>query len=193
MNEDTGTGLKGLEARRREELLRRAASFLASNPHATTAQIAPALELSRATLHRYFGRREALVATVLERADEALLEATTRARLTDGEHLKALHRLIDELWDSAPYMTVLYEIHGGAEMNSQTSAWDEADRRIIAFFDAGKQAAVFVPDLTASWMAEALYSLVLAGEWSVREGRSAPRDAASFIHRLFTGGAVLRG
>lgn len=180
-----------LSAGRREVLLREAASVLAKSPLASMSQIAHALSLSRATLHRYVGRRENLIAILLAKADEVTLEAATRAELTGDDHHEALDRLIGELQACAPFIAMLYAIHVDVDRIPDSPAFDEADRQIMAFFERGQRAHHFAPHLTAAWLSEALYSLILAGEWSVQTGRCARHDLPSLVGGLFTHGAVV--
>jgi AcrR family transcriptional regulator len=168
-------------------MLHDAASYLTRSPNANLAEIATACGVSRATLHRYFPGRQALIDALLERADRSLAEATARADLTSGDHVEALRRLIDEFAACAPFSTLLYTISKEGE-DADSDAWDDADEMIIAFFESGQRARRFAPNFTAAWMTEALYSLITAGEWAVLSGRMARRDSAKQIHEIFLHG-----
>lgn len=172
---------------RREAMLRDAAGFLARSPNANLVEIAAACGVSRATLHRYFPGRDALVEALLERADSFVREAATRADLTRGDHVEALRRLIAAFGDSAPFTALLYTL-SKEDDDASDQAWTEADRMIISFFEDGQRAQVFAPNITATWMAEAFYALTAAGEWAIISGRTARRDAPTMIEHV-----LLRG
>lgn len=173
---------------RREAILHGAASQLSRNPHASTAEIASACRVSRATLHRYFPGRESLVSALLERADQEILDAAVRADLTRGDHVQALGRLIDEFETRSPFTTLLYALSKDEGDGADSEAWTEADRLIIAFFDDGKRAHRFSPQFSATWMTEAFYALTAAGEWAVASGRSARQETPSLIRDLLLHG-----
>jgi TetR/AcrR family transcriptional repressor of mexCD-oprJ operon len=176
---------------RREAMLRAAAGYLSRRPNANLAEVATAAGISRATLHRHFAGKSALVGALLERAEQSLREAATRADLERGDHHEALRRLIREFDACAPFIAMLYTFSKEGDDDTVSAAWEAADRMIVAFFEDGQRAHRFSPSIPATWMAEAFYALNEAGEWAVASGRTARRDTPALIHRLLLDGVGL--
>ncbi|MFQ2879925.1 helix-turn-helix domain-containing protein, partial [Mycobacterium sp. MS3] len=76
----------------REHLLRAAAEVVSRRPNATQDEIAVAVGVSRATLHRHFAGREALFEALDRLAISQLREALDASRWHDGEPTDALRR-----------------------------------------------------------------------------------------------------
>lgn len=171
-----------------DRLLRIAAGVLARSPSARTEDIAQALGLSRATLHRRFGRRDDLVATVRAHAEEQVWAVPSRAELERGEAGEALLRLLDALQDCAPFLAFLYDAVFEDAAAEQDPVWEETDQQILDFFARGQEAGAFRAELSPAWMSEAIYALAAAGEWSVLSGRIPRDEVARQVSELFLGG-----
>src|SRR5690349_9858841 len=92
----------------REHVLRTAAALLTRKSTATMDEVAKAAGISRATLHRHFAGRDALVRAleVLGIAEcEAALDA---ARLDEGTAGEAVRRLVSEIRPAAGLLAFLY-------------------------------------------------------------------------------------
>ena len=81
----------------REQLLRAAADFLGRRPNATQDEIAAAVGVSRATLHRHFAGRAALLEALDELAVAQMDQALKTARLQEDSAIEALRRLVTVL------------------------------------------------------------------------------------------------
>src|SRR5246500_2289741 len=92
----------------RELVLRLAADFLSPRPHATQDEIAAAVGVSRATLHRYFAGRAALLEALDQLAVAQMREALKTARWQDGSAVEALQRLVTACEPVSGYLTLLY-------------------------------------------------------------------------------------
>src|ERR1700761_9562522 len=78
----------------RESMLRIAADFLARRPNATQDEIAAAVGVSRATLHRYFSGRAALLEALDQFATAHLRAALKASRGQENSAATALRRLV---------------------------------------------------------------------------------------------------
>ena len=78
----------------REDLLRAAADYLGRRPNATQDEIASAVGVSRATLHRHFAGRSALMTALEELAIAEMSEVLATVRLHEGPADEALRRLV---------------------------------------------------------------------------------------------------
>lgn len=176
----------------RDHVLRSAAALLTRKSTATMDEVARAAGISRATLHRQFAGRDALVraleALCIEEC-EAALDAT---RLDEGTAQEALRRLVKELERVAGLLAFLYTENQLFEGEGQNEGWARLDARMAALFRRGQEGGEFRIDLSPSWLTEALYGLMASGAWAVTEGRVAAKDFHYMIVELLLGGALRR-
>src|SRR5690606_17914909 len=92
----------------RDQLLRAAADFLGRRPNATQDEIAAAVGVSRATLHRHFAGRPALMAALEELAITEMRSVLDTVRLDEGTATAALRRLVSACEPVSPYLALLY-------------------------------------------------------------------------------------
>ena len=173
----------------REEVLRSAAALLTRKSTATMDEVARAAGIGRATLHRHFAGREALVRALEElgiREFEAALDA---AALDEGSCEEALRRLIAAVEPSAGLLSFLVTENQLFEGDAMNEGWNRLDARVAAFFRRGQERGEFRIDLTPAWLTEALYGLVSTGAWAVQAGRIAGQDFPYMIAELLLGGA----
>src|SRR3954447_24906396 len=92
----------------RDHVLRTAAALLTRKSTATMDEVAKAAGISRATLHRQFAGRDALV-RALESLGIAECEAALdAARLDEGTASEAVRRLVSEIQPAAGLLAFLY-------------------------------------------------------------------------------------
>ncbi|TDL12227.1 TetR/AcrR family transcriptional regulator [Mycolicibacterium obuense] len=171
----------------REDLLRAAADYLGRRPNATQDEIASAVGVSRATLHRHFSGRAALMAALEELAIREMSEVLAAVRLHEGPADDALRRLVMACEPIAPYLALLYS-QSQDDVTACIEVWDEVDGAISELFLRGQRDGLFRPDLPAAWLTEPFYSLVAATDWSIRAGRVAARDGTRLIIDLLLNG-----
>jgi TetR/AcrR family transcriptional regulator, mexCD-oprJ operon repressor len=172
----------------RDGLLRAAADFLGRRPNATQDEIAVAVGVSRATLHRHFAGKPALMEALDTLAMDQMRDALKTARLTEDSATEALRRLVTACRPVSPYLALLYSQSQEIDMDQSLQGWAEIDNEISALFQRGQQAGEFRHDLTAAWLTEALYSLVAGAAWALRVGRVAGRDFDRMIIELLLHG-----
>ncbi|NEA63079.1 TetR/AcrR family transcriptional regulator [Streptomyces sp. SID12488] len=176
----------------REHVLRSAAALLARKSTSTMDEVAKAAGISRATLHRLFAGRDALVRALEELGIEECESALTAARLGDGTAQEAVRRLVRDLEPAAGLLAFLYTENQLFEGEEQHAGWARIDTAIAALFRRGQQGGEFRIDLTPAWLTEALYGLMASGAWAVSEGRVAAKDFNHMIVELLLGGALRR-
>jgi TetR/AcrR family transcriptional regulator, mexCD-oprJ operon repressor len=172
----------------RDELLRAAADFLGRRPNATQDEIAAAIGVSRATLHRHFSGRLALTEALEDLAIMEMRKVLKTVRLQDGSATEALRRLVSACQPVSPYLALLYSQSQELDFDSTQDAWLEIDTEITTLFQRGQRDGDFRPDLPAAWLTEALYSLVGGTAWAIRAGRVADRDFDRLIIDLLLNG-----
>ncbi|MBN0045488.1 TetR/AcrR family transcriptional regulator [Streptomyces actuosus] len=172
-----------------DHVLRSAATLLTRKSTATMDEVARAAGISRATLHRHFAGRDALV-RALEALGIAECEAALdAARLDEGPVGDAVRRLVAEIEPQAGLLAFLYTENQLFEGEEQNAGWARIDERIADLFRRGQETGEFRIDLTPAWLTEALYGLLASAAWAVAEGRVAPREFTYMIVELLLGGA----
>lgn len=173
----------------RDHVLRSAAALLTRKSTATMDEVAKAAGISRATLHRHFAGREALV-LALESLGVAECEAALdRARLDEGSASDAVRRLVREIEPAAGLLAFLYGENQLWEDDGD-DPWSRLDARITAVFVRGQESGEFRIDLSAIWLTEALYGLIASCAWATQAGRVAPNDFTRMTVELLLGGAL---
>ncbi|MFF2962773.1 TetR/AcrR family transcriptional regulator [Streptomyces sp. NPDC057963] len=173
----------------REQVLRSAAALLTRRSTATMDEVARAAGIGRATLHRHFAGRDALVRALENLGIQEFGAALDAAVLDEGTSEEALRRLVAAIEPSAGLLSFLVtenQLFEGDEMNE---GWNRLDARVSAFFRRGQERGEFRIDLTPAWLTEALYGLISSGAWAVLEGRVAGKDFQYMIAELLLGGA----
>lgn len=176
----------------RDHMLRTAAALLTRKSTATMDEVARAAGISRATLHRYFAGRDALVRALEALGIEECESALDAARLDEGTAQEALRRFVSEIEPAAGLLAFLYTENQLFEGEEQNEGWARLDARIAALFRRGQASGEFRIDLTPAWLTEALYGLMASGAWAVAEGRLARKDFTYMIVELVLGGALRR-
>jgi AcrR family transcriptional regulator len=173
----------------RSQTLRAAAALLTRKSTATMDEVAKAAGISRATLHRHFAGRDALVRALEDLGIQECEAALDRAALDAGPAEDALRRLIGEMEQSAPLLAFLTTENQLFEGEVVNEGWERLDARMAALFRRGQESGEFRIDLTPAWLCEALYGLIGSGVWAVQDGRVAAKDFQFMIAELLLGGA----
>lgn len=174
----------------RDHVLRSAAALLTRKSTATMDEVAKAAGISRATLHRHFAGRDALV-RALEALGIAECEAALdAARPDEGPASDAVRRLVREIEPAAALLAFLYTENQLFEGEEQNAGWTRIDDRVSAVFRRGQESGEFRIDLSPAWLTEAVYGLLASGAWAVAEGRVARKDFTYMIAELLLGGAL---
>lgn len=181
-----------LMAMDREQVLRAAAALLARKSTATMDEVARAAGIGRATLHRHFAGRDALVRALEQLGITEFEAAIDRARLDEDGAGDALRRLIDETEPVADLLAFLYTENQLFEGDEVDEGWARLDARVADLFRRGQEQGEFRIDLSPAWLTEALYALVGACAWAVLDGRVASKDFQHMTTELFLGGALRR-
>ncbi|MER5302679.1 MULTISPECIES: TetR/AcrR family transcriptional regulator [Streptomyces] len=176
----------------RDQLLRRAATQLTRKGSSTLDEVAKASGISRATLHRHFAGRDALIRALEELGIQECEAAMDAARLGEGSAGDALRRLIKEIEPAAGLLAFLVTENQLFEGDEQHEGWTRLDVRVAALFKRGQESGEFRIDLTPAWLTEALYGLIGSGAWAVLDGRVAAKDFSYMIAELLIGGAQRR-
>ncbi|WP_028474053.1 TetR/AcrR family transcriptional regulator [Nocardioides alkalitolerans] len=180
----------------RDDVLDRALRHLNVDPTASMGAIAEAAGVSRATVHRHFDSREALVRELcdrsLDRWEESQVAAGIVAATTaqDAELCRAaLDRLISAYVDDAEdfgFALTDCFIDVDPDLRSRTETLFELD---IAFLVTAQEQGVVRRDLPARWLGHTLYGLSVAARDALRNGDVARRDLDAMVRTTFLDGA----
>ncbi len=173
----------------RTQVLHSAAALLSRKATATMDEVARAAGIGRATLHRHFAGRDALVRALEQLALQELEAAFDEARLDEGTADEAVRRLVAGMEPMAPLLSFLVTENQLFEGDQQNDGWARLDARVSDLFRRGQEQGTFRIDLTPAWLTEALYGLIGAGAWAVQDGRVAAKDFQYMIVELLLGGA----
>ncbi|MFZ3469173.1 TetR/AcrR family transcriptional regulator [Streptomyces sp. 4.24] len=173
----------------RDQVLRDAAALLSRKSTATMDEVARAAGIGRATLHRHFAGRDALVRALEELGIREFEVAFDHARLEEDTAVDALRRLITEAEPNAELLAFLVTENQLFEGDQVNEGWSRLDARVGALFRRGQQEGDIRIDLSPAWLTEALYSLIGACAWAVMDGRVAAKDFQYMITELLLGGA----
>jgi TetR/AcrR family transcriptional repressor of mexCD-oprJ operon len=176
----------------RNAVLIAAVGVLSRQPTAAMDEIARAAGISRATLHRLFPGRDALVRDVAAHALRRMSDALDSAALDEGDPVAAIRRLAEAVIPEATLAAFLAGENRVFDDDGINSAWDAMDARVAALFLRGQQSGAFRVELPAAWLSEAFFDLLAGVGWAVQEGRLAPRDSNHALTELFLGGALRR-
>lgn len=173
----------------RTQVLHSAAALLSRKATATMDEVARAAGIGRATLHRHFAGRDALVRALEELGIQELEAALDRARLDEGTADEAVRRLVAGMEPMAPLLSFLVTENQLFEGDQQNEGWARLDARVSDLFKRGQEEGTFRIDLTPAWLTEALYGLIGSAAWAVQDGRVAAKDFQYMIVELLLGGA----
>ncbi|WP_145910687.1 TetR/AcrR family transcriptional regulator [Kitasatospora viridis] len=173
-----------------DSVLKSAADVLSRNPTAHLDEIARAAGISRASLHRIFPGREALLHEVGMFALRRYRDALDTADLEHGDTEETVRRLVELLVPDAMLCAFLAGENQLYDNPELSELWDRLGDRMRAFFLRGQQEGRFRIELSAGWLAESFFALVAGIGWAVQDGRLAPRESAQALTELFLGGAA---
>jgi len=176
----------------RDRLLGAAADFLSRRPTATMDEIAVAVGISRATLHRYFAGRPALMGALDQFAINQMREALKTARLQDDSAAEALRRLAAACEPVSGYSLLLYTESQDFDTNQPKDAWAEIDAEIRQLFERGQREGQFRPELSACWLTEAFLNLCSGAAWVIQMGEAGRRQFADMVTELLLNGVTGR-
>ncbi|GAB4121960.1 MAG: TetR/AcrR family transcriptional regulator [Roseiflexaceae bacterium] len=173
---------------RRMALLDAAADLLATNPSASLAEIAAHAKIGKATLHRYFESREALVLALALRSLAAIQQAIAASRPAEGPLDQALLRLAEALVPLGDKLHFLLS----EPMIDQDPTIDLADRDAQAELRAAlherQTRGELREDLSIDWILQSMNWLLFAMWHALQHGMVARRDAPKMLVTTLLGG-----
>ncbi|WP_223166391.1 TetR/AcrR family transcriptional regulator [Nonomuraea sp. SYSU D8015] len=183
----------------RDQIMTAAIHHLNKDPSASMAQLAEAVGISRATLHRHFSSREELMVALGHRAhdqwEQAQLAAGLDAATASGDRdelekaLNALLAAFIEIADEYGFGLTDYTLAVHPELLRRA---EELEARENAFYAAAQRAGLLSDRLPAPWVGYVMYGLLVAVRDGLRRGDLARRDAPRLLMDTFLYGAASR-
>lgn len=176
-----------------DQTLDAAVRELNRRPGATMADIASAIGISRATLHRHFSSRDTLLSAISGRAIDRWAATHAAAgvdRLTAAEPgaiAAALEVMLDAYVDQADDIAFLLVDEISPEHAEQFQALVERESEFYALAQA---AGVLRADVPARWISDLVYGLMLAARTARRGGDVAARDLHGLVRTSFLRGVA---
>jgi TetR/AcrR family transcriptional repressor of mexCD-oprJ operon len=171
-----------------DQVLEKLSAACAENPRATTAQLAQAAGMSRATFNRIFGSRERLMELLADRAARVLEGIERIARADTGDYAAAISTLAQAHFENEEFLYFACAEQG----NLDGSYWQEYLDALDSFFVAGQEAGAFRVDLPAATLTELFVSAVCGLIDGQNRGRIAPSGMAGVASSFFLQGAARR-
>ena len=175
----------------RDSIVDAATYVLARNPSASLGEVALRAGVGRATLHRYFPKREDLIRDLALRSIEDVTAAVAEQVDTSGDSRVTVRQLFDAIVPLGDKYHFLY------------GEWAENDAEVAAKYNkhldwlgpiiqALKADGHLAEHVNFDW-AVAIFDAIIWAAWSsVHEGSIARRDAPQLAYRTFMNGLAAR-
>lgn len=171
-------------------ILNAAFEVLAQDFSAPLEKIADTAGVTRATLHRYYNNREALMeATGLElyRLTKAIIEEATAAYDTPHQQLQAVIMKSAEMGEHFHFLMHAVE-HDDHEQHYPK--FQEVEQQLTAVIEAVRQEGLIREDVPTPWMIHLYYGIMSASWRALSEGGVAPKRIPELAWQSFTSGLL---
>lgn len=165
----------------REALVDAGARVLAQDRAAPLARVATAASVSRATLHRMFPSRDALLEAIVERACAEAGRIFDAVDLAGGPVERVLAELIDGLVPVAHLWTLAINEPMIDQVPRLAKEAEDLEHRLIELMQRGQREGVLRPDQSPRWMTYLFGMALSAVHQGVAAGFLAPRDAPDLV------------
>ncbi len=166
----------------RDAILEAAALVLSENPGASLAEVAVRAGVGRATLHRHFASREALIHKLTEDALDATDRATAHLyeAASGREALEEMFEAVIPLGARFHFLSRVPASDLPASLNARYQQQLDGTTELIGVLKAEGEIDTSIP---ASWAVAVIDSLIWAGWEAVKAGNIAPREVAKLACR----------
>lgn len=156
------------------------AEALVLQPSASMEQLAQAIGVSRATLHRMVASRDDLIYQVHRLAYECCEDIFAEVELDHGPVLEVLNHLITAIHPHANLFLLLHQqgnICRDPNVRHEIHReWRNQHERLTRFFLRGQQGGQFRRDLPAGWIVDAMGALITSATEARHNGHLADAD-----------------
>lgn len=178
-----------------DTVLAAAQRCLNDDPTASMAQIAAAAGVGRATLHRHFSSRDALLHEIGSRSLDRWADSMAAADLLgaaesgDPGRIRAciadlLTRYVDDLEDFGVALTDT-TVTTSPDLRERSAELFDLE---VTLYEAAQQAGVLRPQSSPRWVGHAVYGLLVAVREGIAEGDLARRDGIGLVRSTLLDG-----
>ncbi|KAB2863506.1 MAG: TetR/AcrR family transcriptional regulator [Anaerolineae bacterium] len=171
-------------------ILNAAFEVLAQDFSAPLEKIAERAGVTRATLHRYYNSREALMegATIeLCRLTKAIVDEATASHATPLQQLKAVVMKSAELGNRYHFL-----MHA-MEHEQHDPKFRYVEQQLADLIDAVRQKGLIRPDVPTPWIIHVYYGIMSASWRALKDGGVAPKQIPELAWQTFTSGLFVDG
>ncbi|MEM8837635.1 MAG: TetR/AcrR family transcriptional regulator [Pseudomonadota bacterium] len=173
----------------RDAILEAAFEIFNERPGASLGDVADRAGVGRATLHRHFNSRDALMVALAETALNELNEAVDEAVANAETHTEGLRLSLAAIIPLASRQWFLS--HEPVEDDPKIAAAYQADvEELFKEIEGAKTEGSIAHDLPTKWVAETYEGLIYAAWKLVREEEATPSQAADLAWRTFMNGVA---
>ena len=168
-----------------EAIIEAAFDVLNNDPGASLATVADVAGVGRATLHRYFSRREDLLSAMARLAVKEMdevVEAACADVSSYGEALRVTLEVLIPIGDRYSFLA-LDAIEHDPELQKEFARQRKETDELV---EAAKREGVFEKSVPTSWISQAYEMLLFAAWESVKAGELTQTQAANLAWRTLT-------
>ena len=173
---------------RKQQLIKASSHVLATKHGASLGEVAEQIGIGRATLQRYFPKRQDLLREIaldaLREIDEAL-NYILRMDLGAEESLQKMFELLAPLGDQYYYLVSYPDLMESADV---AKAYERQLDRLNRYVQELKQRDVFPPEIPTAWVVQTIDLLIWGAWYAVENGSVARNDAAQLAFRTLMRG-----
>lgn len=175
------------------EILKALAIAIVEQPRATFKELAEAVGVSKATLHRFCGTRDNLIDMLVSHTCHIMEQCFEAADLQRAPPAEALRHLISQYLAHREFLLFMVFQYRPSHMQlyvESIGCWQPSVVALDSFFLRAQQAGLFRIDISAPVMTELFMSLVCGMVEAERLGRAASSASATVLEQIFLRGVT---
>lgn len=149
------------------KLLKKLSVAIVDNPRGTTKELAEAVGISKATLHRTYGTRDNLENILMKKASEAVKNIISITKIDFKDYKEGVKILLKAHYEDKEFLTFVC----GYQLGVEDEYWNDYFRAMDSFFLKGQKCGVFKIDFTVPALTEIFIASFAGMMEAERKGR----------------------
>lgn len=170
----------------RDELVERLADALADNPGCTMKELAEAVGISKASLHRIYTNKENICQILVDKERQIFADIQVVLQRTDSDWLADLQEIIGLLADNGPFVRCMGRETLPVQLTEEE--WDHIDQKLTGFFRKGREAGLLQGDFSSTDMNDIFIGLITGLIESMGMRQSSPGKVKRIVYEALLGG-----